>query len=199
MLYGAVIFNGTGKGLTTESVLVDITFKVIGQAGACSDLRVFIRSHADNNGKETGALVQDGRACIAGNAPPVGTSSPNPVTPRTSAPTPEPTRPGDGGDTGAPNGQTAAPGGGETGQPTGSNGETVAPGASNGSTGPSGRSATPKATQTPAGGVDTDSGGPGAVVWVVVGAIVLALAAGGAWSIVRMRGKPPSDGVPPVS
>ena len=185
-IIGAVLFTGSKTGLTKESVLADIAFHTIGGAGSCSDLHLRIRSHADKDGKETGALVQDGRVCVEGSAPPVGTASENPVTPRTSEPTPVPTLPGSSATiTPAPQGsqESTAPG------------QTAPSGASGGSTssaGHTGASGTATIPPSAGGNVEEDNGGgTSPVVWVVVGGIILVLAAAGAWSIVRLR-KPPA-------
>lgn len=184
---GVFLFNDTGTGLVDVSTLADITFNVVGEAGACTGLRLRVRSHADKDGNETGALVQDGRACIEADAPPSGTASPNPVTPRTSEPTDPPT-PGGG------NGNPTLPGGQQNGSP-GQTAPTGGQGASGGSTGPANGSATPRSGGS---GLDSgDDGGASPLVWVLAGGIVLVLAAGVAWSLVRLRSaKPPSDSPP---
>ncbi|MEO8458035.1 MAG: hypothetical protein ABI559_09500 [Chloroflexota bacterium] len=191
-MLGAVLFSRSQKGLVNESKLADITFHAVGGPGTCSDLRLRILIHADSNGDETNALVQDGRVCIAGGAPASGTASPFPVTPRTSEPTPM-------GTPGA--GEPSLPniGGSSTGQASG--------GASPGATGATGSSAprtggTAVRTGAPtegAGGIDSnDGGGSNTVVWVILGVVVLAVAGGGAWAVVRMRkpGGGPSAGPP---
>lgn len=187
---GVFLYSGTGKGLDKESDLADITFHATGRAGACSDLHLRIRNHADSDGKETGALVQDGRVCINAEAPPSGTATANPVTPRTSEPTPP--------------GETTPPIGLPTGAPAES--QQSGPPAQSGVTGttsangrPTGRTSSPAA---PSGGegasVDGgDGGGTSPAVWVVVGLAVLAAVAGGAWGIVRLRGRTGSDAPPP--
>ena len=182
---GVFLFNDTGMGLLDVATLADITFHVIGEAGACTDLHLRIRSHADKDGNETGALVQDGRACIEADAPPSGTASPVPVTPRTSEPTDPPTPVGG---TGA-----ATPSGSQQNGSPGQTAPTGGQGTAGGSTGPANGSATPRASGS---GLDGgDDGGTSPLVWVLAGGIVLVLAAGAAWSLVRLRGpKPPSDG-----
>ena len=87
-ILGAVLFSRSQAGLMNESTLADITFQAVGGPGSCSDLKLRILIHSDAQGHETGARVQDGRVCIAGDAPPSGTASPFPETPRTSEPTP---------------------------------------------------------------------------------------------------------------
>lgn len=185
-ILGVVLYTGTQTGLVAESTLADITFDVVGAAGACTDLHLRVRSHADKDGNETGALVQDGRACVEVAAPPSGTASPVPVTPRTSEPTEPPTPAGETGD--------ATPSGTQQGGSPGQTAPTGGQGASSGSTGPAGGSTTPRSSGDVAGDAD---GGTGPLVWVLVGGIVLVLAAGVAWSLVRLRGaKPPSDSPP---
>lgn len=186
---GVFLFSGTGTGLVDESKLADITFHVVGNAGACTDLHLRIRSHADKDGEETGALVQDGRACVKSEAPPSGTASPNPVTPRTSEPTETPTQPA--------NSSNATPSGA---QQSGSPGGTAPTGAQTGSGGPTGGTGGSVTAPSVGGSVEDNqgSGGTSALVWILAGAVVLVLAAGGAWSLVRWRGgKPPVDQPPP--
>lgn len=188
-MLGAVLFSRSQKGLFNESTLADITFQAVGAPASCSDLKLRILIHADSDGKETAARVQDGRACIQGDAPPAGTASPFPVTPRTSEPTPVggedlPTI-GPGGDTGGATqssplggggGSTSASGsrtagtGSRTGQPTTGEGSTV---------------------------VNDDDDGAKTFVWVIVGLAALAIVGAGAWGIVRMRGRGPGAGPGP--
>jgi len=182
---GVVLFTGTQTGLVNESTLADIKFAAIGDPGECSDLRLRIRSHADKDGNETGARVQDGRVCIQSDAPPSGTESPVPVTPRTS----EPTEPAGAGQTvGVP----TLPGSQQSSSP-GQTQPSDQPGGGGGSLSPSGR------TSVPIGDPDDpeDDGGTSPFVWIAAGLIVAVLAAGIAWSLVRLRGfKPPADSPP---
>jgi cell division septation protein DedD len=187
-ILGVVLYTGTQTGLVDVSTLADITFHVVGEAGACTDLHLRVRSHADKDGNETGALVQDGRACVEAAAPPSGTASPVPVTPRTSEPTEPPTPTGDTGD--------ATPSGVQQNGSPGQTAPTGGQGTSSGSTGPAGGSTTPSSDGS-TGSASDDDGGAGPLVWVLVGGLVLVLAAGAAWSLVRLRGaKPPSDSPP---
>lgn len=192
-ILGAVLFTGTGTGLIKESTLADITFDAIGDPGDCTDLTLRIRTTVDNNAEETGALVQDGRACIEADAPPSGTASPVPFTPRTSAPTP----PGESIDV------PTIGGNGETGQETpetgepGDTGQTSTPAGQSGSTGATGASAagtTPATAPNSGANYPDDDGGVATIVWVVIGLFALGAAAVGAWAIVRVRGgTPPGD------
>jgi hypothetical protein len=197
-MLGAVLFSRSQKGLVNESKLADITFHAVAGPGTCSDLRLRILIHADSDGKETNALVQDGRVCITGDAPASGTASPIPVSPRTSEPTPlgtpgpgEPTLPniGGGGSTGQSSGGASPASGGTTGGATGSSASRT-----------SGSGAVTGVPTEGLGGIDTnDDGGSNTAVWVILGVVVLVVAGGGAWALVRMRnsGSSPGDG-PPV-
>jgi hypothetical protein len=188
-IFGAVLFTGTEAGLQEPATLADITFEVVGEPSECVDFRLRVNIHADAEGEETGALVQDGYACIAGSgtvAPPGGTEEPTVVPPRTSEPTPE-------------GGVTLPPVDGETPVP-----ETVAPGEtqSDGSTFPPDATRPPQTGQpsrTGAGGtggveVPTEEGdgggGTSSIVWVLLGVGVLAVAGGGAWALARTRRSP---------
>jgi hypothetical protein len=191
-MLGAVLFSRSGKGLVNESKLADITFHAIGGPADCSDFTLRILIHADSDGSETGAKVQDGRMCIAGDAPASGTVSPVPITPRTSEPTPE---------GGGPI-PTLNPVGGNTG---GSSGGADNSGSSNGASGS--RTSGPSGSRTAGGSSSSQPSGGGATnndddtktfVWVVVGAAALIIAAAGAWGVVRMRNRGgPDDGTPP--
>jgi hypothetical protein len=195
-ILGAVVFSRSGAGLTNESTLADITFQAVGGPGACSDLTLRILIHADAQGQETGARVQDGRVCIAGNAPPSGTASPFPETPRTSEPTPT----GTGAVALTPGGvniPTAQPGSssgsgvsGQTAQPGSSSGSVGASGSGGRTTVPASNSGTPGAAATSQSG----NGGTSTAVWLVVAVAVLVIAAVGAWGIVRLRGGRPGPG-----
>lgn len=190
-IFGAVLFTGTEAGLEDPATLADITFQVVGNPSDCVDFRLRVNIHADAEGEETGALVQDGFACIAGSgtvAPPGGTEQPTVVAPRTSEPTPE-------------GGVTLPPVNGDTPEP-----ETVAPGEtqSDGSTFPPNATRPPRTdqpTRTGAGGTGgvpvpteardgDDGGGVSGVVWVLLGVGVLAVAGGGAWALARARRAP---------
>ncbi len=172
-ILGAVLFRRSGKGLIDETTLADITFTAVGDPGSCTDLKLRILIHSDSEGHETGASVQDGHACIAGDAPASGTASPFPVTPRTSQPTPIGT------------GNVALTPGNDTEQPT-EPGQTAASGGSVSGSG----SGAPRTTSPGGGGTVTekDDGGTSAWVWALGGAAVLVLAAGSAWGVVRARG-----------
>jgi hypothetical protein len=185
-ILGAVLFSRSQAGLIDESTLADITFQAVGGPGSCSDLRLRILIHADAQGQETGARVQDGHVCIAGDAPPAGTASPFPETPRTSEPTPN--------GTGA---VALTPGGvaGQTAQPGSSSGSAGGSGGASGGASASGgrptaavsNSGTPAAAAT----VASNDGGTSTAVWLVVAVAVLVIAGVGAWGIVRMRGGRP--------
>jgi hypothetical protein len=177
-ILGAVLYSRSQAGLTDESTLADITFQAIGGPGSCSDLTLRILIHADAQGQETGARVQDGRVCLAADAPPSGTASPFSETPRTSEPTPN--------GTGA---VALTPGGvaGQTTQPGSSIGSGVASGSGGRTTAPASNAGTPGA----AGTSKPDDGGTNSTVWLVVAVAVLVIAAVGAWGIVRMRGGRP--------
>jgi hypothetical protein len=184
-ILGAVVFTSSNAGLTKESTLADITFQAVGGPGSCSDLKLRILIHADAQGQETGARVQDGRVCLAGDAPPAGTASPFPETPRTSEPTPT-----------GPGAVALTPGGvaGQTDQPGSSTGSGSA-GSGGGSSGGLATAATstlgtPRASTT---SVSSD-GGTSTAVWLVVAVVVLVIAAVGAWGIVRLRGRRPGTG-----
>jgi uncharacterized membrane protein YgcG len=195
-ILGAVLFSRSGAGLTNESTLADITFQAVGGPGSCSDLTLRILIHADAQGQETGARVQDGRVCIAGDAPPAGTASPFPETPRTSEPTP----PGTGVVALTPGGvagQTAQPGSssgsgvaGQTAQPGSSSGSGGASGSGGHTTAPNSNSGTPGAAATSVSG----DGGTSTAVWLIGAVAVLVIAAVGAWGIVRLRGGRPGPG-----
>jgi hypothetical protein len=180
-ILGAVLFS-SNVGLTKESTLADITFQAVGGPGSCSDLKLRILIHADGQGQETGARVQDGRVCLAGDAPPAGTASPFPETPRTSEPTPI-----------GPGAVALTPGGvaGQTAQPGSSSGVGSVSGAASGSggrtTAAGSNSGTPGASATSVSG----DGGTSTAVWLVVAAAVLVIAAVGAWGIARLRGGRP--------
>ena len=185
---GVVLFTGTQTGLVDVSTLADITFHVVGAAGACTDLHLRIRSHADKDGNETGALVQDGRACIEADAPPSGTASPNPV---------------HAAHLGAYRGAYAGGGYRRLRRPQAAS-RTDRPGqtAPTGGQGASRRlyRALQAAQQryAPAAAVSDsdDDGGTSPLVWVLAGGIVLVLAAGAAWSLVRLRGAKAALGQP---
>lgn len=187
-ILGTVLFSRSGAGLTNESTLADITFQAVGGAGSCSDLKLRILIHADAQGQETGARVQDGHVCLAGDAPPTGTASAFPETPRTSEPTPIGTR-----------AVALTPGGvaGQTAQPGSSSGSGSSSGGGSTSSGASasgGRTtAAVSNSATPAGGgtVASNDGGTSTAVWLVVAVAVLVIAGVGAWGIVRMRGGRP--------
>jgi hypothetical protein len=174
-ILGAVLFSRSQKGLVNESTLADITFHAVGGPASCSDLKLRILIHSDAEGHETGAKVQDGRACIAGDAPASGTASPFAVTPRTSEPSPIGT------------GNIALTPGNGTAQAT-EPGSTQNSGGTSGST--SGKTAGSTHTSAP-GGVATDGngGGTSTAIWLLAGLAVLVIAAGGAWGVVRMRGQ----------
>jgi hypothetical protein len=183
---GFVLFSGTEKGLTEETTLADIMFAAVGSPGQCSDLRLRIRSHADSEGNETGAQVQDGRVCIKGDAPQEGTATDVPVTPRTSEPTESPS-PGPGAtsrqtSSGDQNGGSA--GGGAGGSSVGTGGS---PNDASGGSDSTGREEGPSSSSN-----DSD-GDSSPFVWIGIIAASLALAgAGAAWWLIRVRGaKPP--------
>lgn len=185
---GVFLYSGTGKGLNQESDLADITFHAVGQPGACTDLHLRIRNHADSDGNETGALVQDGRVCIKSDAPPSGTATANPVTPRTSEPTEVPTQPGTS-FTATPANTQQSPSSGTT-RPT----DTSSPSGS-----ATARTASP-ATSPVGGSVEVDNGGGGTspLVYVLLGVVALVVVGGGALTFVRLRGgRPPSSPAPP--
>lgn len=194
---GVVLFTGTQTGLVNVSTLADITFTVVGGAGECSDLRLRIRSHADSEGQETGARVQDGRICIEADAPPSGTATAVPFTPRTSEPTETPGPGGNGGNGGLP----TLPGGqqslspGQT-RPTDETGGGAGTGTS------TGRSGTPNGVGGGSGEPADNDDGASPLVYIGIAAVLAALAAGAAWAIIRVRssggGEPPSAG-PPAS
>jgi hypothetical protein len=195
-MLGAVLYSRSEKGLFNESKLADITFEAVGAAASCTDLKLRILIHANSDGEETAARVQDGRACIQGDAPPTGTASPFPVTPRTSEPTPEG---GSGGDppTLDPGGETGV----ETGGATDSSGAPIGGSGSTSGTGPR-TTGTGVRTNQPtdaAGNVipSDDDDGTTTVVWLVVGVAALVIAGAGAWGIVRLRGRGPDAGPPP--
>ena len=173
-ILGAVLFSRSQAGLVSESTLADITFQAVGGPGSCSDLTLRILIHGDAQGQETGARVQDGRVCLAGDAPPSGTASPFPETPRTSEPTPTGT------------GAVALTPGGATGQ-------TAQPGASGSTSASGGRTAAASNSGTPAAAAPAVSNGgeTSTAVWLVVAVAVLVIAGAGAWGIVRMRGRRP--------
>jgi hypothetical protein len=183
-ILGAVLFSRSQAGLTGESTLADITFQAVGGPGSCSDLKLRILIHADAQGQETGARVQDGRVCLAGDAPPTGTASAFPEVPRTSEPT--------------PNGTSAValtPGGvaGQTTQPGASSGSASSGASASGglTTAAVSNSGTPAA----AGVVASADEGTSTTVWLVVAVAVLVIAGVGAWVIVRMRGGRPGPEV----
>ena len=206
---GLGIFTSTPIGFIEEFTIAEIVFDVVGDPGDCSDLELVLAVHAGADGEETGALVQDGRACIESDAPPSGTATANPVTPRTSAPTVAPSGPFP---TPGPGGATQPPGGG-----TGDGGDDDDDGGAT-PTRPvvtidaSGRPVTatppPDETRVPGGTGDSSPGatndgdgdGAGAVLWVILGLLVLGAAGAGAWWLIRVRGAqgtPPSGGPPP--
>jgi hypothetical protein len=190
---GAMIFNKTedghqaGDGLNEETVLADITFEVIGAPGECSDLRLFVRFHADVDAVETNPQLFDGEICVEGDAPPSGTSVPKTVAPRT----PDPTAPGgddneptlpplDSSDTGAPSTGDQTPGEASEGASPGQTG-----------TGTGDRTASASAGSDDAS-IDDDGGdGPGVLFWGVLGLGALLVVSGAAWAVVRNRGEPP--------
>lgn len=183
---GVVLFTGTQTGLVNETTLADITFDVVGDPGACTDLHLRIRSHADKEGQETGALVQDGRACIRADAPPTGTASPVPFTPRTSEPTETPS-PG-------PGGNPSTPSDGQQSVSPDQTRRSDSPGGGGGSESPGGGSGTPGVG---GGGETTDDDGTSPLVWVGAAGIVAVLAAGAAWAIIRLRSSRPPEEPPP--
>ncbi len=184
-ILGVVLFSRSQAGLINESTLADITFQAVGGPGSCSDLTLRILIHSDAQGQETGARVQDGRVCLAGDAPLIGTASPFPESPRTSQPTPT-----------GPGAVALTPGGvaGQTAQPASSggsgSGSVGASGSGGRTTAAASSSGTPAAAATSASG----DGGTSTAVWLVVAVAVLVLAAAGAWGIVRMRGGRPGPG-----
>lgn len=190
-MLGAVLFRSSQKGLVKESKLADITFTAVGAPASCTDLKLRILIHADSDGEETAARVQDGRACVQGDAPATGTASPFPVTPRTSEPTPvgggQPPTIGPGGQTGGESGGAtqSVPGGG--------GGSTAASGSRTTSAG----SRTGQPSGENGGGITTSDDGTNTFVWVVVGFAALIIAGAGAWGVVRMRGRGPGAGPGP--
>jgi hypothetical protein len=195
-ILGAVLFSRSQKGLVNETKLVDITFRAVGTAGSCSDLRLRIRIHADSEGEETGARVQDGRGCILGSAPVTGTASAFPATPRTSEPTPTGGGDGDVVPTIAPNGGQGGEPGQET-EPGSSPGTDGSPAGTGGLTTVPGQQRTQGPQDGGAGGVENSDDDTRTFVWVVVAASALVIAAAGAWGIVRMRGRGPGGGQEP--
>jgi hypothetical protein len=191
---GVVLFTGSQTGLINLSTLADITFTVVGDPGQCSDLHLRIRSHADSEGQETGARVQDGRICIEADAPPSGTVTAVPFTPRTSEPT---ETPGPGGNGGLP----TLPGGQQSLSP----GQTRPTDETGGGAGTGtliGRSETPDGVGGGSGGPADDDDGTSPLVYVGIAAVLAALAAGAAWAVIRVRssgGAPPPDSEPPAS
>jgi hypothetical protein len=184
-ILGVVLFSNSQAGLVKESTLADITFQAVGGPGSCSDLTLRILIHSDAQGQETGARVQDGRVCLAGDAPTTGTASPFPEAPRTSEPTPI-----------GPGAVALTPGGvaGQTAQPGSSSGVgSVSSGASGSggrTTAAGSNSGTPGASATSVSG----DGGTSTAVWLVIAAAVLVIAAVGAWGIARLRGGRPGPG-----
>ena len=172
---GALVFNDGSGGLKERTVLADITFTVVGSPGACTDLRLRVRIHADEEG-ETFPLLFDGVICVEQDAPPSGTVVPHTPAPRTSEPTPS----GDSGPTLPPLGGSGPDGGGET---TADGGETP-------SGGPQGASPGGSASRTQAPGEGgEDGGGDGGSVWVLIIIPVGLVAAGvAAWAVVKRRG-----------
>ncbi len=165
---GAIVFNDDGSGLSSRTILADITFEIIGSPGACSDLRVGARNHTDPLGEETVPLVFDGRICIEQDAPPGGTAVPHTPAPRTSEPTPT-----GGSELTVPSLTSDTPVSGD---------ETPADGTESPSPGQS-------PSQTPAAGEGgEDGGGEGDLVWVLIVVGVLVAAGGAAWAVVRRRG-----------
>lgn len=193
-MLGAVLYSRSQEGLFNESKLADITFHAVGAPASCTDLTLRILIHADSDGEETAARVQDGRACIQDDAPLTGTASPFPVTPRTSEPTP----------LGGEDVPTIGPGG-ETGGETDGTTQTSPPGGGGASTSASGSrtAGTGSRTGQPTGEggtvVNNDDDGTKTIVWVAVGLAALVIAGAGAWGIVRMRGRGPGAGPPPAA
>jgi hypothetical protein len=181
-ILGAVLYSRSRAGVFQESTLADITFQAVGGPGSCSDLKLRIIFHSDAQGQETGARVQDGHVCLAGDAPPAGTASAFPETPRTSEPTPI--------GTGA---VALTPGGvvGQTDQPGASSGSGSASGGASGSGGRTAAAVPNSGTPAGAGTAESNDGGTSTAVWLVVAVAVLVIAGVGAWGIVRMRGKRP--------
>ena len=184
-MLGVVLFSRSQAGLTNESTLADITFQAVGGPGSCSDLKLRILIHSDAQGQETGARVQDGRVCIAGDAPATGTASPFPETPRTSEPTPN-----------GPAAVALTPGGvaGQTAQPASSGGSGSGSAGASGSGGRTTAGASSSGTPATAATSVSGDGGTSTAVWLVAAVAVLVLAAAGAWGIVRMRGGRPGPG-----
>ena len=176
---GALIFNDGSGGLKEQTVLADITFTVVGNPGACTDLRLRVLLHADEEG-ETAPLLFDGVICVEQDAPPSGTAVPHTPAPRTS----EPTTLGGGGPTLPPLGGPAS--GDETpaaGEETATNGAEPLAG------GTQGASPSDSASQTLVTGEgDEDGGGAGVLIWALIVSVGLVVAGGVAWAVVRRRG-----------
>ncbi len=176
---GGLVFNDGSGGLKERTVLADITFTVVGSPGACTDLRLRVRIHADEEG-ETDPLLFDGVICVEQDAPPSGTAVPHTPEPRTSEPTPT----GGGGPTLPP-----LDGGGLAGGGSDAAGETPTNGAETATGGPQGASPSDSASQTqaPVEG-DEDGGGGGVLIWALIFLAGLIVAGGVAWALVRRRG-----------
>jgi hypothetical protein len=184
-ILGALIFSRTEGGLEEQTSLADITFTMAGQPAQCSPLRLRVVAFANPDGEETAPMLQDGQACVFGDAPPTGTAVPTEAVPRTSEPTPPPGQtlepvPTVPGVTGAPPGDTGASSPATGGSPPVGTGSPSGTGVSTGSRTP----APPGATS--AGGSDDDGGG-GALIWILIGGVALAAVGGGAWLYARSR------------
>ncbi|MCI0817857.1 MAG: hypothetical protein J4O14_06270 [Chloroflexi bacterium] len=179
---GGLVFNDGSGGLKERTVLADITFTIVGSPGACTDLRLRVRIHADEEG-ETDPLLFDGIICVEQDAPPSGTAVPHTPAPRTSEPTPTggggPTLPSLGGVGGGPDSAGETAGSGET--PT-NGGETPAGGTQ-------GASPSDSASQTQRPGESGEGGGgDSALIWALIIMAGLIAAGGVAWAVVRRRG-----------
>jgi hypothetical protein len=170
--FGGIIFSGSGKGLSQSTVLAVMEFSAASGAapGACSPLTIKVTAFSDADGNETSPSVENGQMCLPG---PGRTPGPERTLP--------PRSPDAGGGAGASNAGTASPLGSGSSRET-PVGQTPAGATVSGSAVP--RSTTRTASAT---GGSSDSGGPSAAVWALLGLGGAALAGGAAWAVWRAR------------
>ncbi len=177
--FGAVIFSGSGAGLTGKVSVANITFDAVGAPGACSALNLNVVAFTGPGGKETNPSVGNGEVCIEGEAsgrtPPVLTAMPTPTAEAA-------------GGTDETGGQSAGETGGAGKTPSGASGSPDGDGRSPGASGrPPGAAAT--GTAGAASVPDGDSSGGFSIVpWLLAGLGVVVVG-GGIWIVTRTRRK----------
>lgn len=201
--FGTVVYRSDGNGFARDVRLADITFRIEGEPGDCTNLRIGVVSFLDAEANETSPAVTNGRVCVTGEGvtapptPPGETGAPPDVDDGTPGPTVT------GGATGGTDG-TPANGDGATAPPGETDGATNGTGPADGTDG----TGSPVSPRTGTDGADNGDGGDddedggSSLVWPVVGVIAgLLVIGGGAFAVQRLRtraggGAPPSEPPP---